>query len=114
MPPRTPPNLSGWSATLETTGSTSINRRRIKPAPAESVGGVSKPHPASESQHADWRVGLMMVVMVSTIVTVVSTMVAMIRMVVIHGMAAAAVVSPISPASPENTTGRGEQGDDAY
>jgi hypothetical protein len=53
----------------------------------------------------------MMVVMVSTIVTVVSTVVAMIRMVIVHGMASSA---PVSPASRENTTGRGEQGDDAY
>ena len=53
----------------------------------------------------------MMVVMVSTIVTVVSTMVAMIRMVIVHGMASSA---PVSTASRENTTGAGEQGDDAY
>jgi hypothetical protein len=56
----------------------------------------------------------MLVAVVSAIVTMVSTMVAMIRVVIIYGMASSAVVSPISPASPENTTGRGEQGDDAY
>jgi len=55
----------------------------------------------------------MMVVVVSAIVTMVPTMVAMIRMVIIYGMAAA-MVSPVAPASRENTTGAGEQGDDAY